>query len=183
MQPIAIRSAGGGDEDAALGGDRIRQAAAGQVGLPADVFLFVPLHREVLLAGGAETAGAAELGGVLGERDRREENGREEDDSHELPFRFRRTCLVVPWPRHTASVRSDPRIRKLIRGVESHGCVNGTAPPRASQSRTCIDHCCAHESVCSFCSTFTRISFRPAFNVPRPTCWSICMPWWYSSRP
>src|SRR5262249_45817880 len=64
----------------------------------------------------------------------------------------------------------------------SRTTVSGTAPPRASHTRSRKSDTWAHASVCSFWQTFSRITFRPLRRVTRAACWSNDLPWWYSSR-
>src|SRR6185503_12953694 len=67
-------------------------------------------------------------------------------------------------------------------GISGVTLVNGTAPPRASQSRAWKPHDWAQSSFCSFWQTLISTSFGPFRSLPRPTYWSIVMPWWYSWR-
>src|SRR5262249_10981654 len=68
VELILLDATRGGDEGAAASEDRVRQAAAGQLGFPANALLFAPRDRQAGLGGGAVAARYAGLrGGASGE--------------------------------------------------------------------------------------------------------------------
>src|SRR5262249_22554414 len=174
-QPLLVRPVVAGDEHPAAADHHARQPAAGQFGLPANVLVLTPFHRQPCL--GRCPVGPAELSPVGGGR-----------SSHQHARRHNRQARAKRLS-HFFSFGGSGVFGAGLGGSGFTGIafgavrtVNGTAPPMASHTRHWNDHTSVQSWVASSWHTLIRISLRPFLRVTRATCWSSFIPWWYSSR-